>query len=152
MKRMTLTVTALAVLFLSTMAGAQTQAPIEHGIHFVDLNGDGLNDNAPDIDQDGIPNGQDPDYVRSAAGRGADMNFVDENGDGINDHAPDTDGDGIPNGQDSDWVKPLDGSGSRTGRGAQIGNGFLQSGVCTGAGAATGTSMGKVGIRFGKGK
>lgn len=42
----------------------------QHGVlfgglrSFVDLNGDSINDNAPDDDGDGIPNGQDPDYVR----------------------------------------------------------------------------------------
>lgn len=34
--------------------------------HFVDLNGDGFNDNAPDFDGDGIPNGLDPDYIKQA--------------------------------------------------------------------------------------
>lgn len=33
---------------------------------FVDLNGDGFNDNAPDADGDGIPNGLDEDYVKHA--------------------------------------------------------------------------------------
>jgi hypothetical protein len=37
---------------------------------FVDLNGDGINDNAIDSDGDGIPNGQDPDYVRPQNGTG----------------------------------------------------------------------------------
>ncbi len=32
---------------------------------FIDLNGDSINDNAPDDDGDGIPNGQDPDYLRN---------------------------------------------------------------------------------------
>lgn len=31
---------------------------------FVDENGDGINDLAPDHDGDGIPNGQDPDWVK----------------------------------------------------------------------------------------
>lgn len=37
---------------------------------FIDLNGDGINDNAIDSDGDGIPNGQDPDYVRPQDGTG----------------------------------------------------------------------------------
>ena len=41
------------------------------GIGFVDLNGDGINDNAPDVDGDGIPNGQDPDYVPAQDGTGS---------------------------------------------------------------------------------
>ncbi len=32
---------------------------------------DGINENAPDADGDGIPNGQDPDYVRSLDGSGS---------------------------------------------------------------------------------
>jgi hypothetical protein len=41
-----------------------------HGTGFVDLNGDGINDNAIDSDGDGIPNGQDPDYVKPKDGTG----------------------------------------------------------------------------------
>jgi hypothetical protein len=37
---------------------------------FVDDNGDGYNDLAPDADGDGIPNGLDPDYVRPLDGTG----------------------------------------------------------------------------------
>ncbi|ABB23233.1 hypothetical protein [Pelodictyon luteolum] len=38
------------------------------GIGFTDADLDGYNDNAPDADGDGIPNGQDPDYVAVPAG------------------------------------------------------------------------------------
>jgi len=31
---------------------------------FIDENGDGYNDNAPDHDNDGIPNGLDPDWIK----------------------------------------------------------------------------------------
>lgn len=41
------------------------------GIGFVDLNGDGINDNAPDADANGIPNGQDANYVRPQDGSGS---------------------------------------------------------------------------------
>lgn len=37
---------------------------------YIDEDGDGFNDNAPDADGDGIPNGQDPDYVKPADGSG----------------------------------------------------------------------------------
>lgn len=59
----------------------------EHGPGFVDENGDGYNDNAPDHDGDGIPNGLDPDYTgaKNRSGKGA-KGFVDANGDGINDN------------------------------------------------------------------
>ena len=39
----------------------------KHGVGFVDENGDGYNDNAPDVDGDGIPNGMDPDYTGAKA-------------------------------------------------------------------------------------
>jgi hypothetical protein len=90
------------------------QTKAKHSPGLVDENGDGLNDNAPDHDGDGIPNGQDPDYdgAKARKGNGA-KGFVDENGDGINDNAYDSDGDGIPNGQDEDYVKPEDGTGRK---------------------------------------
>ncbi len=45
--------------------------PKEHGPWFVDKNGDGYHDYAPDADGDGVPNGRDTDYVRprNATGR-----------------------------------------------------------------------------------
>ena len=73
---------------LGVSASAQdtlTTKKIIHGPYFVDENGDGFNDFAPDHDGDGIPNGQDPDYngpgkaVRRAQ-------FIDTNGDGIADN------------------------------------------------------------------
>ncbi len=51
--------------------------------HFVDKNGDGYNDNAPDHDGDGIPNCLDPDWLKlNKKERPA---FRDLDGDGIND-------------------------------------------------------------------
>lgn len=121
-----------------------TTDTIVHGPGLVDLDGDGYNDNAPDHDGDGIPNGQDPDWVQGAGNRRGALNhngwgrgygkgagrgmtgqgngvrgFVDENGDGFNDLAPDHDGDGIPNGQDPDFVE-----GAGQGRFAGHGPGF----------------------------
>lgn len=58
--------------------------PAVHGPGFVDKNGDGFNDNAPDHDGDGIPNGVDPDYKKNS-GKGP--GFVDADGDGVNDNA-----------------------------------------------------------------
>ena len=60
---------------------------IQHGYRFVDENGDGYNDNAPDADGDGIPNGLDPDYdgPKNRMGKGS-KGFVDMDGDGINDN------------------------------------------------------------------
>ena len=122
MKNSTKLLTALsAVLLLTfvslTMSYSQdTNKNIVHGSNFVDENGDGYNDNAPDHDGDGIPNGQDPDYQRQGAGNNKGYRFIDENGDGVCDRFQDADGDGIPNYQDSDWVRPQDGTGKKYGK------------------------------------
>ena len=80
-------VIALTLVYSNTFA--QTTDPVDptdHGVNFVDADGDGYNDNAPDHDGDGVPNGLDPDYTPLGlqSGRGG---FVDLNGDGINDNA-----------------------------------------------------------------
>lgn len=122
MKKQYAILSAVAVFALATfMAGAalaQDDVSIQHGPNFVDTDGDGYNDNAPDADGDGIPNGQDPDYVPqgSASGQFHGRGYVDADGDGFNDNAPDIDGDGIPNGQDPDYVRPGDGTGRQLGR------------------------------------
>ena len=131
------------------------KSQIKHGAGFIDLNGDGYNDNAPDADGDGIPNGQDEDFTGPKYrknGRG----FVDLNGDGINDNAFDSDGDGIPNGKDPDFVRPQDGIGRKmmNGKNYQLkfggnkygqGNGSGNNGVVpkngTGYGHGNGTGM-----------
>ena len=56
----------------------------EHGQKFVDIDGDGYNDNAPDHDGDGIPNGLDEDYVKLKKGQLPE--YIDLDGDGINDN------------------------------------------------------------------
>jgi hypothetical protein len=114
-----LTLALALVAFFSNYSFAQDTGDdaVTHGAGFVDENGDGFNDNAPDADGDGIPNGMDEDYVgsktRSGNGNGHGAHgFVDADGDGINDNAVDSDGDGIPNGQDEDYVRPEDGTGN----------------------------------------
>jgi hypothetical protein len=62
----------------------QEKEKIQHGPKFVDQDGDGFNDNAPDHDGDGIPNGLDPDYKRP--GKEKKKKFVDLDGDGIDDN------------------------------------------------------------------
>ena len=63
------------------------QTNIEHGSSFIDEDGDGYNDNAPDHDGDGIPNGLDPDYQKlKKKQKGKRNRFVDLDGDGINDN------------------------------------------------------------------
>ena len=114
---------------------------------FIDLNGDGFNDNAPDADGDGIPNGQDADYTGSKNRKGnGSRGFVDLDGDGINDNALDSDGDGIPNGQDPDFVRPMDGTGNGNGQGNGLGqrNGNGNgSGNCNGNGETKGKRGGR---------
>jgi hypothetical protein len=127
---------ALALILIVLPVTGQDNGPV-HGPGFVDEDGDGVNDNAPDHDQDGIPNGQDPDYERQTGvgkAQGKDSQkghgFVDMDGDGLNDWAQDADGDGVPNGQDEDYIKPQNGSGSQSqhGRRGQWGGTEWQSG------------------------
>ena len=59
---------------------SQNQSEKKPNQKFVDVDGDGFNDNAPDHDGDGIPNGLDPDWQKEQE------NFVDLDGDGINDN------------------------------------------------------------------
>ena len=119
----------------------KNQAKGQAGKGFIDENGDGYNDNAPDHDGDGIPNGQDKDYDGAKARKGNNAKgFVDNDGDGVNDNALDSDGDGIPNGQDPDYEGPKDGSGRM--QGARNKNQNLKgSGECDGTGPK-GTKLG----------
>jgi hypothetical protein len=84
----------LMVLFLSlTALFAQDStknkvSDTQHGQHFIDKDGDGYNDNAPDHDNDGIPNGLDPDWQKDkgkAKGKRR-WRYIDLDGDGINDN------------------------------------------------------------------
>lgn len=61
---------------------------IQHGQHFIDKDGDGYNDNAPDHDNDGIPNGLDPDWKKEKGQKGKQKRwrYIDLDGDGINDN------------------------------------------------------------------
>lgn len=64
---------AIGVLVLSSNVFAQdvtTPVCVGGGLNFVDLNGDGINDNALDSDGDGIPNGLDSDYQAALNGTG----------------------------------------------------------------------------------
>lgn len=68
-----LTVFALIFFFTASDANAQSTKGGKGTKGFVDLNGDGINDNAIDSDGDGIPNGQDPDFVKPQDGTGRKM-------------------------------------------------------------------------------
>ena len=72
-------ITVFAQDTTKTTVAAQTQT-------FVDEDGDGYNDLAPDHDGDGIPNGLDPDWRKMKRKRAHQSQFVDSNGDGINDN------------------------------------------------------------------
>jgi len=94
------------MLVLAQSASAQTPDSTRgHGRWFMDRNGDGVND-LRDADGDGIPNWKDPDFVRSAGGKGPlHRLYLDANGDGINDLRQDFDQDGAANGRDPDYLK-----------------------------------------------
>jgi hypothetical protein len=75
MKTLTATLMALALVLGFAFLGTDTANAQLHGNGynvggFVDDDGDGFNDLAPDDDGDGIPNGQDPDYTRPQDGSG----------------------------------------------------------------------------------
>ena len=64
--------TVISMLMLTSLAMAQDFGPGQgNGVcQFIDEDGDGFNDLAPDADGDGIPNGMDEDYVRPEDGEG----------------------------------------------------------------------------------
>ena len=132
MKITKMILTSIALLGIAVLFNPVAAQTTGQGVNFVYLNGDGYNDNAPDADGDGIPNGRDDDYTSKNGGSG--NTFVDADGDGINDNARDHDNDGTPNGMDPDFVKgsglgnknngseigghgPRDGTGNRNGGG-----------------------------------
>lgn len=121
-----LALTAFLFLYADMMAQEKKpDPPVKHGKGFVDKNGDGYNDNAPDDDGDGIPNGIDPDYKGPKFQRNK---FVDLDGDGINDNAGKGKRAGKsgygPGGKN---IEPKDGAGTgdgtQTGKGAEKGKG-----------------------------
>ena len=63
-----------ATMLLLTVSFSFAQGFGGHGYggtdFYIDENGDGFNDNAPDADGDGIPNGMDDDFVRPMDGSG----------------------------------------------------------------------------------
>lgn len=72
-----LVILGVAVLFTGAFAQVQKnkvrsniQAKTELTVQFMDQNCDGINDLLRDHDNDGIPNGQDPDWARPKDGTG----------------------------------------------------------------------------------
>lgn len=119
--------TVFANSFAQTDTTKAPKPPLKHGPNFVDKNGDGFNDNAPDHDGDGIPNGLDPDYTGPKLQRGKKA-FVDLDGDGINDNAQKMRGRkgqgryGPADGTGNQGVGPKDGSGDGQGDRTQQGS------------------------------
>jgi len=74
-----------SLLAQDSSAANKQKGQMKHGQNFVDKDGDGYNDNAPDHDGDGIPNGLDPDWQKLQKGKKK-HKFVDLDGDGINDN------------------------------------------------------------------
>ena len=72
----------LLIFSSSIVLAQQKQHRHKNAQVFVDADGDGYNDNAPDHDNDGIPNGLDPDWTKRQTRK---TNFIDLDGDGIND-------------------------------------------------------------------
>jgi len=78
--------------FFAAASQAQDSSVVKRDLkqkqHFVDKNGDGYNDNAPDHDGDGIPDGLDPDWqkLKKQKGQNKTQLFIDLDGDGINDY------------------------------------------------------------------
>ena len=110
---------ALAVISLGNQLQAQSGdwGPGGQGFGpgpgmFVDENGDGINDLAPDADGDGIPNGEDEDYVRPANGTGYGPGGESAGGFG---QGNEWSGNGPHNGAGNFGTRPGDGTGYGTG-------------------------------------
>jgi len=103
---------AIFVLSFSGNLFAQDSTNVEqkkkvHNPLFIDKDGDGYNDNAPDHDGDGIPNGLDPDWQKLKKEKNKKKRrFIDLDGDGVDDNLQL----GDPKNQNMD--NPLDGKGS----------------------------------------
>jgi len=103
---------------------------------FVDEDGDGFNDLAPDADGDGIPNGLDPDYVKPEDGTGMMNRWAHKYGELFRKYFGEDVVAGM-NGMDGHRYGPADGTG--TGAGPGDGTGF---GPGTGAGDSPGEGDG----------
>lgn len=75
------------------VAQQQTEQTKQQQQKFVDEDGDGYNDNAPDHDGDGIPNRLDPDWKKLQKKKNK-VPFVDLDGDGVNDNIQESGGNG----------------------------------------------------------
>ena len=82
----------LVCTFFNSSLQAQDSTKIkdnktEHNQFFIDKDGDGYNDNAPDHDGDGIPNGLDSDWQKLKKSKGKKkLRYIDLDGDGVDDN------------------------------------------------------------------
>jgi hypothetical protein len=95
-----------------TKTEIKVQTMEQHRVNFVDVDGDGINDNALDNDSEGIPNGKDPDFNRPEDGTGFQQTYQYQNKNGIM-HQNNADGSGIGTGSDDGNKKDED-SGSKS--------------------------------------
>jgi hypothetical protein len=124
----------LAVAAFGSPVLAQTDGGFDYGFGvggFIDENGDGFNDLAPDADGDGIPNGLDPDYTPPLDGTGYRLGAGNGNGG--------CDEDGFMYREGFQWKHTKDTSGYGPGDGT--GNGGTGPGDGTGFGPGDGTCI-----------
>ncbi len=77
----------LSVLGISPLKAQDSLQVKKESPGFVDKDGDGYNDNAPDHDGDGIPNVIDSDWQTLQSGKKKKtLDYIDLNGNGINDY------------------------------------------------------------------
>ena len=62
----------------NTLKG-ETKSPLQNRLMFRDENGDGICDSSRDHENDGVPNGQDPDWSRGKDGKGNQSRFGNNN-------------------------------------------------------------------------
>ena len=124
MKRINMLFRILTVVALTILVGANFTLAQGFGGHgyggtdfYIDENGDGFNDNAPDADGDGIPNGMDDDFVRPMDGSGNRFGPGDGDCDGT---GAGQGGNGPGNGNGNGGNGPGDGTGFGPGTGACI--------------------------------
>ncbi|MEN8006702.1 MAG: hypothetical protein ABFS42_06770 [Candidatus Krumholzibacteriota bacterium] len=140
---MPLLLAILLTALLAVGANAQDFGPGNgdgNGVcRFIDEDGDGFNDLAPDADGDGIPNGLDPDYVKPEDGTGLMNRWARKYGELFRKYFGE-DAVGAMNGMGGNHYGPGDGTGTGTGPGDGTGFGpGTGTGDCPGEGDGSGS-------------
>ena len=129
----------LLTALLAVGANAQDGGPRNgegNGVcQFIDEDGDGFNDLAPDADGDGIPNGLDPDYVKPEDGSGLMNRYAHQYGELFRRYF----GEDVVAGEDGLHYGPGDG----TGASGMMGDGGDGFGPGTGSGENPGDGSGE---------